>query len=99
MNLCNAIKNLSVDISIKSCKCTAFVVRHVNKTPYLFIRLLLDVLVRLYCLIVTGPKHLTHVIVKCGLNKAILSFGKFSISWGFGFEQRCLYNKHFDKTL
>ena len=42
-----------------------------------------DALVNSFCLIVTGPKQPTLVIVKAGLNAAILSFGKFSISCGF----------------
>ena len=61
--------------------------------------LLFDVLVRLYCLIVTDPKRSAPVIVKGGLNTAILSFGKFPISCSFGIERRCLHNKHDDKTL
>ena len=84
MNFCNVIKNLSVAIYIESCKCTALVVRHKNESPYLSIWLLFYVLFHLYCLIVTGPKQSTPVIVKGGLNKAILSFDKFSISCGFG---------------
>ena len=99
MNHRNVIKKLSVVISIESSKCTALVVRQVNKTPHLFVCLLFDVLVRLYCLIVTGPKQSTPVIVKGGLNTAILSFGKFPISCGFGIEQRCFHNKHVNKTL
>ena len=42
-----------------------------------------DALVNSFCLIVTGPKQPTLVIVKAGLNAAMLSFGKFSISCGF----------------
>ena len=99
MNHRNVVKKLSVVIYIESFKCIALVVRQVNKTPYLFICLLFDALVRLYCLIVTGPKQSTPVIVKGGLNTAILSFGKFPISCGFGIERACLHNKHVDKTL
>ena len=80
MNCRNVIKKLSVVISIESSKYTSVVVRQVNKTPYLFVCLLFDVLVHLYCLIVTGPKQLTPVIAKGGLNTGILSFGKFPIS-------------------
>ena len=87
MNHCNTIKQLPVVISIESSKCAALVVRQVNKTPHLFICLLFDVLVRLYCLIVTGPKQSTPVIVISGLNTAILSFGKFPISICFGIER------------
>ena len=70
-----------------------------NKTSYLFVWLLFDVLVRLYCLIATGPKQSSPVIVKGGLNTAILSFGKFLISCGFGIEQLCLHNKHIDLRM
>ena len=96
MNRCNVIKKLSVIISIESSKCTALVVRQVNKTPYLFVCLLFVVLVCLYCLIVTGPKQSTPVIVKGG---SILSSGKFPVGCDFGNERRCLHNKHVDKTL
>ena len=58
-----------------------------------------DALVHSFCLIVTGPKQPTLVIVKASLNAAILSFGKFLISCDFGIEQSCLHNKHVDKTL
>ena len=70
MNRHSVIKKLSVVISIESSKCTAL------ETPYLFIYLLFDI-VWLYCSIVTGTKKSTPVIVKGGLNTAILSFGKF----------------------
>ena len=73
--------------------------REVSKTPYLFVCLLFDVFVCLYCLIGTGPIQLTPVMVKGGLNTAILSFRKFPISCGFGIERRCLHNKYVDKTL
>ena len=73
--------------------------RQVNKTPYLFICLLYDILVHLYCLIVIGTKQSTHLIVKVSLHGAIRSFGTFPTSCGFGIEQRCLHNKPFDKTL
>ena len=99
MNRRNVIKKLSTVISIESSKCAAIVARQVNKTPYLFICLLFDVLVHLYCLIVSGPKQSTPVIVKGGLNTPILSFGKFRISCGFGIERSCLHNEHVDKTL
>ena len=71
MNRHSVIKKLSVVISIESSKCTAL------ETPYLFIYLLFDI-VWLYCSIVTGTKKSTPVIVKGGLNTAILSFGKFT---------------------
>ena len=58
-----------------------------------------DVLVRLYCLIVTGPKQSNRGIVKGGLNPAILSFVKFPISCVFGIERRYLHNKHIDKIF
>ena len=73
--------------------------RQVNKTPHLFICLLFDVLVRLFCLIVTGLKQSTLVIVKGGLNTDILAFGKFPISCGFSIKRRCFHNKHVNKTL
>ena len=81
MNLCYVIKKKSVESS----KCTALIVSQVNKTQYLFI-CLFDVLVCLNCLIVTGLKQSTPVIVKGGLNTAILSFCKFPMSCGFGIE-------------
>ena len=71
MNRHSVIKKLSVVISIESSKCTFL------ETPYLFIYLLFDIFVWLYCLIVTGTKKSTPVIVKGGLNTTILSFGKF----------------------
>ena len=61
--------------------------------------MLLSDFVRLYCLMKTGPKQSTPVIVNSGLNTAILSFGKFPISCGFGDDLRYLHNKHVDKTV
>ena len=39
------------------------------------------------------------MIVKGGLNKAILYFGKFSIGCGSVIERRGFHSEHFEKTL
>ena len=62
-----SLKSCLLSYLLKTLKYTALVVRQVYKTPYLFILLLFDVLVCLYCLIATGPKQSTPAILKGGL--------------------------------
>ena len=92
MHCCVFIDKLSVIISIESSKFTTLVVRQLNKTPHLYIWLLSNVFVRLYCFIVTDPKQSVPEVTNSSLITFTVSFGKFSICFSFSIQRPALKN-------